>query len=323
MYPLLPLLRETLRPGDIILDTWCRTGWSGELLAGLFPEQRVISIWEGNSNVLGYKGFAHWLGEGPRAANLDIIFTHPDHALPLANNSVRVVHGLDSLHRYRHASFIPECLRVCADDGVLVFPHIHLSNSEPEPFFERGCQHYHGREWKAWLDKTLAGTSRSAWVLSEAALFEAEQDFTLTDQSDTTHCNGLVLIADKKHQGSVLAPCPFPALSARSRLVLNPLLDINLHQCEVTHNAESLAGQASDMMARRRLQTCGNAGGFYYGFHRDAIIHQAAAFAPGRHHWPRVRIDHYPDCHAAGERPRGFSLLVCLAPFYLRTSSKI
>ena len=219
-------------------------------MAGLFPEQRVISIWEGNSNVLGYKGFARWLGEGRRASNLDIIFTHPDHALPLADNSVRVVHGLDSLHRYRHASFIPECLRVCAHDGVLVFPHIHLSNSEPEPFFERGCQHYHGREWKSWLDKLLAGTARSGWVLSEVALFEAEQDFTLTDQSDTTHYNGLALIADKKHQGSVLAPCPFPALSARSRLVLNPLLDINLHLCEVTFNPASLAGQAPDMMAR-------------------------------------------------------------------------
>lgn len=36
LYPFISLLREILNPGDIILDTWCRTGWSGELLAGLF-----------------------------------------------------------------------------------------------------------------------------------------------------------------------------------------------------------------------------------------------------------------------------------------------
>ena len=111
LYPFIPLLRECLQPGDIILDTWCRTGWSGELLAGLFPEQRIVSIWEGNSNVLGYRGFAFWLGQGRRPENLDILFTHPDHALPIADNAVRIVHGLDSLHRYRHASYIPECLQ--------------------------------------------------------------------------------------------------------------------------------------------------------------------------------------------------------------------
>jgi len=250
IYPFLPLLKEGLRPGDVILDTWCRTGWSGELLAGLFPEQRIISIWEGNNNVLGYRGFAHWLAEGKRAPNLDIIFTHPDQALPLADGCVRIVHGLDSLHRYRHASFIPECLRVCAEDGVLVFPHIHLSNSEPDPFFERGCFHYHGREWKSWLDRTLAGTSRSGWVLSEAALFEADRQFQLCDQSDTSHYNGLALVADSRHEARALGPRSFPALSARDRLILNPLLDINLHLCEVAFDPATLAGRAEDMMSR-------------------------------------------------------------------------
>ena len=68
LYPLLELLREVLQPGDLILDTWCRTGWSGELLAGLFPQQRIIPLWEGDSNVLGHRGFSHWIGEGRRAA---------------------------------------------------------------------------------------------------------------------------------------------------------------------------------------------------------------------------------------------------------------
>src|SRR5690606_37784862 len=75
LYPLLPLLRETLRPGDIILDTWCRTGYSAAWLAGLFTEQQVIALWEGYSNVLGYRGFRYWLHEGKRPANLHILFT--------------------------------------------------------------------------------------------------------------------------------------------------------------------------------------------------------------------------------------------------------
>ncbi|HEY9036956.1 MAG TPA: hypothetical protein VIM96_09625 [Pseudomonadales bacterium] len=82
LYPLLPLLRDVLRPGDVILDTWCRTGYSAAFLAGLFPEQQVIALWEGNSNVLGYRGFHHWLPEHQRPDNLSIVFTHADQPLP-------------------------------------------------------------------------------------------------------------------------------------------------------------------------------------------------------------------------------------------------
>ena len=250
LYAFLPLLEKALRPGDIILDTWCRTGWSGELLAGLFPQQRILSIWEGNSNVLGYKGFAHWLKVGKRLPNLDIMFTHADHALPLADNSVRVVHGLDSLHRYRHSSFIPECLRVCDDEGLLIFPHIHLSNSQPEPFFERGCHQYHGKEWKAWLDKILLNKPRCAWVLPEAKLFETTLPFILTDQSDTTDYNAVMLIADGVNEGRELAPGIHLPPGPNCRFVCNPLVSIKLHQCEVWFDDANLAGLASIMMER-------------------------------------------------------------------------
>lgn len=261
LYPFLELLAEHLAPGDVILDTWCRTGWSGELLASLFPQQQVISIWEGNSNVLGYRGFSHWLGEGQRAENLDILFTHPDHALPLADDSVNVVHGLDSLHRYRHASFIPECLRVSRDDGVLIFPHIHLTNSQPEPFFERGCQQYHGREWKAWLDRALKDSGRAAWILPEAGLFEAKQEFALADQSVTDHYNALVLIANETYNGRKIRPRSHPEISGESRFLANPMIKLSLDQCRVAPDPGSLAGYAAEMLDRHpcyrdRLDRC-------------------------------------------------------------------
>lgn len=275
LYPLLPMLREKLQPGDIILDTWCRTGWSGELLASLFPDNRVISIWEGNNNVLGYKGYAYWLSQKNRLHNLDIIFSHPDYPLPLLNNSVRMVHGLDSLHRYRHASFIPECLRVCDDDGVLVFPHIHLSNSQPEPFFERGCYQYHGRDWKAWLDKILANTPRSGWVLSEVDLFDMKQDYCLTDQSNMDHYNGLLLIADSQFEGRALEPCSFPKLSINSRFLKNALLEINLYQCEVKLDSTNLAGLTSSLMDRHPC----------YASHLSLVLGQKLSSEEARFIW--------------------------------------
>mgnify|MGYP000875900334 CR=1 FL=1 len=261
LYPFLPLLRETLRPGDIILDTWCRTGWSAELLAGLFPEQHIIAIWEGNSNVLGYRGFDYWLNSSKRAANLDIIFTHPDHALPLASDSVAFVHGLDSLHRYRHQSFIPEVLRVCRDDGVLIFPHIHLSNSKPEPFFERGCQQYHGRDWKRWLEKLTEASGRSASVIPEVALFELEKPEPLADDHNTPHYNALITIAPAKWEGQALAPGVELELSGQSRFVSNPLVEVNPHNGLISREG-TLAGAGESLLDRHpcyreRLEVCG------------------------------------------------------------------
>ncbi|MEH6604217.1 MAG: class I adenylate-forming enzyme family protein [Pseudomonadales bacterium] len=250
LYSFIPLLHEVLEPGDIILDTWCRTGWTGELLAGLFPQQRVVSLWEGDSNVLGYKGFAHWLGSQERAPNLEIVFSHPSQPLPFASNSIKVVHGLDSIHRYSQRTFVPECLRVCADDGLLVFPHIHLSNSEPEPYFDRGCSQYHGREWKAWADVLLEGTERTSWLLPEAGLFETESEFVLQDDSNTPHYNGLLLIAGKALDDRKLEAAKYLPIVANSRFVFNPLLNIDLNQGAVSLDKEQLGGYGATMLER-------------------------------------------------------------------------
>lgn len=250
IYPFLPLLRETLKPGDVILDTWCRTGLSGELLAGLFPEQRIVSIWEGDSNVLGYRGFNFWLGAGKRAPNLDIVFSHPDFPLPFATNSVSIVHGLDSLHRYQHSSYIPETLRVCKDDGVLIYPHIHLSNSEPEPFFERGCKQYHGKDWKHWLDRLIVNTERCAMVLSEVTLFEMSKPELLQDDSLTDHYNALILIAPKRFELSILAPAVHLPLNVNARFFKNPLLDISVNHGSVKHSHNALSGLGDELLLR-------------------------------------------------------------------------
>ena len=250
LYPFISILKKSLSPGDIILDTWCRTGYTGELLAGLFPEQKVISIWEGDSNVMGYRGFDHWLGSNRRHSNLEVIFTHADKPLPFATDSIKVVHGLDSLHRYEKDIFLHECLRVCKSDGLLIFPHIHLTNSEPKPFFERGCQQYHGREWKDRVDALLEGSNRSCWILPEVELFVADSRLMLTDDHNTIHYNALLLIGASEFDGVELeAPRHLP-LTARCRLIQNPLLEIDLNQGYVSKNTNGLGGFAPEMLSR-------------------------------------------------------------------------
>ncbi len=192
--PLLPHAAGPLREPDFILDTWCRTGWSGEWLAGRFPRQQVISLWEGNSSVLGYRGFRHLLPSERRAPNLDIIFTHPEKPLPFRDSSFGLLHALDSLHRYSLNPFAAECLRVTRLDAALIFAHLHLSNAVPEPFFERGCNQFHGRDYRAWLDRVTAKSGRRGWVFSEAALFNGPAVAALVDTPDTAHYNGLACL---------------------------------------------------------------------------------------------------------------------------------
>ena len=250
LYPFISLLREILNPGDIILDTWCRTGWSGELLAGLFPNQRVFSLWEGDSNVLGFRGFHYWLDSTRRLPNLEIIFTHPDKSLPFATDSVRAVHGLDSLHRYDEDVYLDECLRVCDSQGLLIFPHIHLSNSEPEPFFERGCMQFHGSEWKTRVDSRLHCGSRRSWILPEVELFESGSPLLLIDDHETSHYNGLLIIGAKDLDGVELDDPRYLPLTQQSRLILNPLLQIDLNLGTVSRSGNQLGGQVEEILAR-------------------------------------------------------------------------
>ena len=79
-------LAERLRlpSGGRVLDLNCRTGWTGELLAALFPRQTVISIHAGPQGVLGYSGFNYWLNAAVRAPNLDILFLSDPGRLPFA-----------------------------------------------------------------------------------------------------------------------------------------------------------------------------------------------------------------------------------------------
>jgi acyl-coenzyme A synthetase/AMP-(fatty) acid ligase len=245
LYPLLPHVRLHLKPGDVILDTWCRTGFSGALLAGLFPEQHVISLWEGNRGVLGFEGFRHWLGGAARPANWDIVFTDPARGLPFADATFAFIHGLDSLHRYPFQPFLSDCLRTGTPRGAIVFPHVHLANSDPEPFFERGGEQLHGTRYRDYFDRMLAGSRRRAFVLSERSLFELAQPTPLVDDAATAHYNGVVAILDAAHALLPLAPAE-SMLSMEDRPALQPLIEID----RMNGAVRLVPGRADEMLAR-------------------------------------------------------------------------
>lgn len=229
LFPLVPLLREHLKPGDLILDLWCRTGWSGELLASLFPDQQVISLWEGASGLLGYKGFDFWLGTGVRRHNLDIVFHSPNNPLPFATGAFAVVHGLDTFHRYHHVPMISETFRVVATDGILLFPHNHLTNSQPEPYFDRGEDQLHSREYRRYFDRLLNQSDRRAYILSEKTLFDVEGEYRLKDETDTKHYNACLLIAGHDQQNRLFrTPSKEFSDHANAHVIVNPLWNIDL-----------------------------------------------------------------------------------------------
>jgi hypothetical protein len=244
--PLLPILKAAVRPGDLLLDTWCRTGWTGEWLAGNFPEQRVVSMWEGNSSVLGYRGFRHLLGSERRAPNLDLIFAQASGPLPFADGCVALLHGHDALHRHALYPFAAEALRVSRDGAPLVFPHVHLSNSEPEPYFDRGGRILHGTDYRRWLDGLALGARRRGYVFSEAALFErslAPSPAPFVDDSETTHYNGLVAVLPEN------APSVDSADSTR-RFLVNPLCHFDLSRSSVRVARDAFHGEVGKLLCR-------------------------------------------------------------------------
>lgn len=249
--PLMDGLAAHLQPGEAVLDTWNRTGFSGELLAARFPDHPVVALWEGDSSVLGYRGFAWWQGLGRRSANLDLVFSPPGAPLPFVDGAFGLLHGYDSLHRYRFHPFASECLRVVRPGGALVFPHLHLSNSEPDPFFERGCHQFHGRDYRAWLDAVLEGEARKGWVMSEADLFEAAPGTLLADTPDTDHYNGLVLIADPTRMTlEVAAP---PPLAPDARLLVNPLLRLHAGRSAALVDDNARGGEVGRLLDRHPI----------------------------------------------------------------------
>jgi acyl-coenzyme A synthetase/AMP-(fatty) acid ligase len=252
LYCLFDEIKTHVKKGEPILDLWGRTGFSGESLAAYFPDNPVYMLWEGDKNVLGHKGYHYWLSQGARAGNLHIVFTDLEKPLPFADDFFGLVHGLDSLHRYAPSPLISECFRVSKASAPIIFPHIHLTNNEPEPWFERGCTQYHGKVYRQLMNRILASHQRESYLLSEKVLFEMTQPCVVSDDHDMEHYNALLYIAPAGVKDSILKPCEYPAVEVggSTQVIVNPLLNIDSISGEVSIDRKAMAGLSQHLLER-------------------------------------------------------------------------
>ncbi|WP_436516318.1 AMP-binding protein [Ekhidna sp. To15] len=254
-YPFIKKLKdEVLKPDDVILDTWCRTGWSTFFLAAMFPEQEVISIWEGDKDVLGYQGFDYWFSPERKPSNARIIFTNINKKLPLKSRSIKLVYGLDTLHRYDQSTLVPELFRVVKTDGVVVFPHIHLTNSSPDPFFERGEKQLHGTDYERYFKSFLMDKEMEAYVNSEPRMFALDKPEILKNDPNTKDYNAIIAAIPKKLGGFELEPYQLEFQNILNQFILtNPYLDINLNNGIVKLDKDYLNGVVGEMLDRHPI----------------------------------------------------------------------
>lgn len=170
LYPFVHYIKERLRDGDVIVNLWDRSGWTASMLAGWFPRQQILTVWEGDKDILGYRGFHYWMSS-ERRSNHTVLFADLNRSLPLGSSTIAAIVGLDVLHRFHQPELLKELHRIAKPDAPILFPHVHLTNSAPEPFFERGCIQLHGRQYQQFFNNVALATKRTGYVLSEPATF--------------------------------------------------------------------------------------------------------------------------------------------------------
>jgi hypothetical protein len=193
----------------------------------LFQQQQIISVWDGNNGVLGYSGYGYWFSSAKRPQNLNIVFVAPGDKLPFKDNIAQLVIAHDILHRRDRESYADELLRICDREGVILAPHIHLSNQEPNPYFDRGGTLRSGGTYHDYYNDLLAGSNRICLVLSEVDLFNHADDRPLQDNPHGGYCNALLAIANKswldQNFSNEIEQIPLPT----ARLIPNPLVQVN------------------------------------------------------------------------------------------------
>ena len=223
------LIERVLEPGDIILDIGNRTGWTGAELAAAFPEQIVLSCWDGDRDVLGHRGYRYWFGSHDKPSNLHFAFLPLQKKLPLANKSVKLVHGHDVLHHLELQRFLPELQRVLDKRGCALFPHVHTSDAEPDPWFQRGGTLRSCAEYRETFER-ICNDKQMVEVIGEARLFTkmADGGISLGGPSAAHDWNAIVGLfpVSWKHQ-TLSLHAPDKLINQDDVLLVNPLVTVD------------------------------------------------------------------------------------------------
>ncbi|MEL6255142.1 MAG: class I adenylate-forming enzyme family protein [Bacteroidota bacterium] len=257
LYPFFKKLRATVQKGDAILNLWDRSGWITALLAGLFPDNEILTTWEGNKDVLGYKGYNFWLQERD---NVRVMFCDLDEPLPLADNSIAFSVGLDTFHRFNQGLLLKELMRVVKDNGAIIFPHVHLTNNEPDPWFERGCKQMHGMDYDRAFSNFPTDSNWKGYVFSEPYLFaaneiHAQEEIPLLSTPDQKDYNSLIAVLPKAWRGENLSAFSMNDLDTIDDcfVIINLLLNIDLHHQKVRVDHDYLNGSVGYLLDRHPI----------------------------------------------------------------------
>lgn len=257
LFPFLKQLKKDLKPNDIILNLWDRSGWLTTLLCGLFPDQKIITTWEGDRDVLGYKGYHFWMKS---YSNLEILFHNPEKPLPLNSDSISCSIGLDLLHRFDQTLTLNELNRVVKPSGCILFPHVHLSNSEPDPYFDRGGIQLHGNTYNEVITTITKSKNRIPYVFSEPQMFsendiKRSSNIPLVTNPNTADYNGLIAILPNSWSKKSLSFYSIDDIEHLNpcHIIVNNLLDINLHNQTVSINRNNIEGQLGYLLDRHPI----------------------------------------------------------------------
>lgn len=261
LFPFISILKKRLKKNDVILNLWDRTGWTAAFLAGIFPENVVINVWEGDKDVLGYKGFHFWYTSEINKTKVQVIFHNFDKPFLFEDNSIGLVVGLDTFHRFDQSLLMKELFRITHDNATILFPHVHLTNNEPDPWFERGCRQIHGLDYEAFFQKLAKSTPRKGFVLPEPEMFRINElskakSVPLVSNPNSHHYNALIaIIPESWSNKETLGSFGFKELgySDSHYLLINPLIDVDWGQSVVNLNFEKLAGQVGYLLERHPI----------------------------------------------------------------------
>lgn len=254
LYPFLKKLQQEVKAGDVILNLWDRSGWLTTLLSGLFPQQHIIATWEGNKDILGYKGFSFWMQENK---NVTILFCDLNDPLPLQEKSIAFSIGLDALHRFNQHILLNELIRVVKEDGAIIFPHVHLSNTEPEPFFERGGKQMHGKDYDLAFQHLTKNTQGKGFIFSEPNMFKANDidcspSIPVISNPDTCDYNALIALLPKSWENEMLSAFTLKDIPniEDAYILVNTLLRTDLNQQKVFIDFGHLNGATGSLLKR-------------------------------------------------------------------------
>lgn len=248
LHALMPTLIE--QKPERILVVWDRTAYLSNLLQALFPAAKIDVTWDSETDVLGRTGYAYWMAghAGPTPWICDHTRT-----MPFADKTFDLVVSLDVLHRVEWPDFLNEIDRLLKPEGAAVFPHIHMANAQPEPFFERGGTYRLGREYQTHFD--AHPSNRVGWVQSEPALFRASYKAThrLATAPEHPDYNGLAAWVPATwldENGGLKVGTWAPEDLSNCRGFLNPLVEYRLNQSTIRINPEHQHGFVQYMFDR-------------------------------------------------------------------------